>query len=181
MAADESFQRTLTKVPLASLEAAIADALGELAGVAYTVSIKRLDLHPTSAAVLTDEYEIVLAVRREVTFDSGKPAVPSVSEPSAVESRREPSGPSTRERTVTGLTGRQLNAEWKVGARHALYHHEGYWFHQLKQFPGALFDFSGYVLFQSEQDFRNDRHLNITQDVYVPDGIAAMPSYVRCR
>jgi 5-methylcytosine-specific restriction protein A len=88
---------------------------------------------------------------------------------------------SAVERTVTGLTGRQLNQEWQVGARHALYHHEGHWFHQLRRFPGALFDFNGYVLFRTEEEFRRCPDLNITQDVYVPKGISSMRAYVRCR
>jgi len=79
------------------------------------------------------------------------------------------------------VTGRRLNEEWKVGARHALYREDGRWYHQLNQFPGALFDASGYVLFETEEDYRNSGYLQIAQDVHVPDGISSMPNYVRVR
>jgi len=80
-----------------------------------------------------------------------------------------------------GLTGRQLNTEWQVGVNHALYHHQGKWYHQLERFPGALFDPNGYVLFNSREDFTSCSYLNITQDVHVPGGIQAIPGYVRRR
>jgi hypothetical protein len=77
------------------------------------------------------------------------------------------------------LNGRTLNREWGVGARHALYHHAGMWYHQLRAFPGALLDRNGYVLFETEHDFRACPHLNIVKDVHVPNGLASIPGYVR--
>jgi hypothetical protein len=82
---------------------------------------------------------------------------------------------------VDQLTGRQLNDLWKVGARHALYHHEGRWYHQLRDFPGAFFDYNGYVLFETREDYLRAPQLRITQDVYVPDSISSMSTYVRVR
>lgn len=79
------------------------------------------------------------------------------------------------------LTGRHLNELWRVGARHALYHHEGVWYHQLQHFPGALFDSNGYVLFGTPEEFLHSAYLHIRKHVHVPDGIAAMPTYVRRR
>src|SRR5690349_13926930 len=38
---------------------------------------------------------------------------------------------ATAGRGRSGLTGQQLNDEWKVGARHALYHADGHWFENL--------------------------------------------------
>ncbi len=43
-----------------------------------------------------------------------------------------------------------LNKKWKVGAKHALYIHDGHWYHCLTKFPGALFDKNGYILFATE-------------------------------
>lgn len=77
-------------------------------------------------------------------------------------------------------TGAQLNERWGVGAAHALYIHDGHWYHQLKEFPGALFDRNGYILFQTEADFRSCPHISIGKDVSVPKpGISAIPGYVR--
>lgn len=78
------------------------------------------------------------------------------------------------------MTGARLNVLWGVGARHALYIYDGHWYHQLERFPGALFDENGYLLFQTEAEFRNCRHISIGKDVSVPKpGISAIPGYVR--
>jgi 5-methylcytosine-specific restriction protein A len=53
---------------------------------------------------------------------------------------------------VARVTGRQLNAAWRVAAQHALYRKDGTWYHLLKHFPGALFDAHGYVLFENKSD-----------------------------
>lgn len=76
-------------------------------------------------------------------------------------------------------TGKALNVKWRVGARHALYHHEGNWYHVLQRFPGALFDPLGYVLFRTRDEFDNCPHLQIGQRVHVPRGISSMPGYRR--
>jgi 5-methylcytosine-specific restriction protein A len=77
------------------------------------------------------------------------------------------------------LSGRLLNTRWNVHARHALYHREGTWYNNLTRFPGALFDPNGYVIFQTESDYRSNRHVRITQETNVPNGISSMPTYVR--
>lgn len=76
-------------------------------------------------------------------------------------------------------SGRHLNELWKVGAAHSLYHHKGKWYHLLTRFPGALFDPSGYVLFETEKAFLSCSQLSITLEVHVPNGINQMPHYVR--
>jgi len=79
-------------------------------------------------------------------------------------------------------SGAELNKIWKVGALHALYFHDGNWYHQLKKFPGALFDDHGYILFRTEEDYKSCDHLTIyeTNQVAVrKPGISAIPGYVR--
>lgn len=76
-------------------------------------------------------------------------------------------------------TGRALNAKWKVGAQHALFHKFGIWYMPLTRFPGALFDPHGYVVFSSEQAYRRCPQLRIGSRVDVPDGIASIPGYKR--
>jgi len=79
------------------------------------------------------------------------------------------------------VTGKVLNREWDVGARHALYREDGRWYHTLRQFPGALFDARGYVLFRTRSDYEKCPQLQIGQHVHVPDGISSIPGYVKMR
>jgi len=81
--------------------------------------------------------------------------------------------------TSKQLSGRKLNEQWGVGAKHALYHREGTWYNNLERFPGALFDPNGYVIFATEQAYKNSRHLRIGQETNVTNGISSMPGYVR--
>lgn len=81
--------------------------------------------------------------------------------------------------SVKKLSGKILNEIWNVGAKHSLYREDGKWFHQLKNFPGALFDANGYVVFQTEEDYLNSPYLQIQKDLHVPQGISTIPDYVR--
>jgi 5-methylcytosine-specific restriction enzyme A len=77
------------------------------------------------------------------------------------------------------LTGKLLNDLWGVGAKHALYREDGKWYHQLLEFPGALFDANGYVIFQTEREYIESPYLQIHEDVHLSKGISSMPNYVR--
>jgi 5-methylcytosine-specific restriction enzyme A len=77
------------------------------------------------------------------------------------------------------LSGAYLNKKWGVNARHALYHRDGKWFEVLKRFPGALFDPGGYVLFESERQYKTCPQLRITKKTNVRGAIVDIPSYVR--
>ncbi|MEK6530967.1 MAG: hypothetical protein AABZ23_00565 [Deltaproteobacteria bacterium] len=80
------------------------------------------------------------------------------------------------------LTGKYLNELWKVGARHALYREDGKWYEHLKRFPGALFDYNGYVIFKTEKEYEQSSYLQHGIKLNVPhDGISAMPNYVHAR
>ena len=76
-------------------------------------------------------------------------------------------------------SGRALNAKWKIGARHALFHKLGIWYMPLERFPGAYCDPRGYLLFQTEQAYLRCPYLKIGVRVDVPGGIAAIPGYRR--
>ena len=75
--------------------------------------------------------------------------------------------------------GALLNKRWNIGARHALYHKDGTWYHQLTDFPGALCDPFGFVLFRTEAEFRGCTKLCIDQDVNLNGHISQVPGYVR--
>lgn len=76
-------------------------------------------------------------------------------------------------------SGRSLQKEWSIPAKHVLYHHEGAWFHRLEQFPGALCDSDGYVLFVDQQAFETCPQLRIRAHVRAPDGLKNILGYVR--
>ena len=86
-----------------------------------------------------------------------------------------------RAMTVTQKArGADLNRRWNVGAAHALYIHDGHWYHQLRRFPGALFDRNGYILVPTKEDYLACTHLSIGKQISVaPPGISAIPGYVR--
>jgi 5-methylcytosine-specific restriction enzyme A len=77
------------------------------------------------------------------------------------------------------MNGKILNQKWDVRAKHALYRKTGDWYHRLKDFPGALFDANGYVLFKDENEFLSSSYLQIKDDVHVPNGISNIPNYTR--
>ena len=95
---------------------------------------------------------------------------------SLVKSRKQ-----TGVRRPVQVTGEQLNDEWKVGARHALFHRDGIWYNNLRRFPGALFNPSGYILFGTEEEYRNCQYLKIGKETNVPKGIVSIPGYVRMK
>lgn len=80
------------------------------------------------------------------------------------------------------LTATILAKEWKVNVRHSLYGKNGKWYHHLSAFPGALFDFNGYVVFQTEESYMSSPYLKHGIELNVRGaGISDMPGYVRMR
>ena len=73
----------------------------------------------------------------------------------------------------------RLNETWSVGAAQARYSDDGHWYATLSRFPAALFDAAGYVLFETEQEYRASPYLKIGKQISVPKpGISAIPGYV---
>ena len=76
------------------------------------------------------------------------------------------------------MIGRILNQKWEVGAKHALFHKDGSWYHKLKRFPGAYFDSAGYILFNTEEEYELSPYLSIGKTVHIkPSGIRYIPGY----
>lgn len=74
----------------------------------------------------------------------------------------------------------RLNAKYGVGAVQARYSHDGHWYALLANFPAALFDANGYVLFPTEESYRKSLYLKRGKQISVPKpGISAIPGYVR--
>jgi hypothetical protein len=74
----------------------------------------------------------------------------------------------------------RLNETWDVGAAQVRYSDDGHWYARLERFPAALFDAHGYVLFETEEDYRSSPQLRIGKQISVPKpGISAIPGYIR--
>ena len=74
----------------------------------------------------------------------------------------------------------RLNEAWGVGAAQVRYSDDGHWYAMVAQFPAALFDAHGYVLFATEEEFRTSPHISAGKQISVPKpGISAIPGYVR--
>lgn len=80
------------------------------------------------------------------------------------------------------VTAKQLQQLWGISAQHVLYFKDGNWYHNLKTFPGALFDPNGYILFNTIEEYITSPYLNIDWEknqLHIPAGISRMPGYVR--
>jgi hypothetical protein len=74
----------------------------------------------------------------------------------------------------------RLNEVWGIGAAQVRYSDDGHWYATLKRFPAALLDAHGYVLFETEEEYRSSAYLHIGKQISVPKpGISAIPGYVR--
>ncbi|MDF2985219.1 MAG: endonuclease [Eubacterium sp.] len=76
-------------------------------------------------------------------------------------------------------TGKLLNEKWNVNAKHALYREDGKWYHHLTEFPGALFDKHGYILFNSKNEYISCNYLQHAKDLHCPSGISSINGYIK--
>ena len=114
-------------------------------------------------------------LRRLAGLDTSKGA--------AIESTKDKKG---EDQMITAIrtSGRRWNGKllkdlWNVDVVHALYHKDGTFFENLRDFPGALFDDNGYVIFKTEQEYNNCSYLDIGQKLNVHQGISSIPGYKR--
>jgi hypothetical protein len=89
-----------------------------------------------------------------------------------------PDSDQSREMRTRTAKGSELASRWGLAVQHALYRETGNWYHHLKRFPGAFLDRDGYVIFETEADFRNCSELQFGKDVHVPHGIKSIANYV---
>lgn len=79
---------------------------------------------------------------------------------------------------------KDLSAAWGIKAKHSLFRASGDWYHTPREFPFALLDENGYVLFDSEPDLRipeisvSNREGKDWLSVRKP-GICGLAGYVR--
>lgn len=74
----------------------------------------------------------------------------------------------------------RLNEAWGINAAQVRYSDDGHWYATLVNFPAALFDAQGYVLFTTEEELRTSPDISIGKQISVrKPGISALPGYVR--
>ncbi len=70
--------------------------------------------------------------------------------------------------------------EWGVSVLQAKYSHDGHWYSLFTRFPAALVDANGYLLFETEKQFRESPYLALGKQVSVKvPGISGVPGYVQ--
>ena len=79
------------------------------------------------------------------------------------------------------ITAKKLVEKWGIPTEHALYRETGDFYNILKRFPGALCDIDGYILFQTEEEYRSNQYLVIidkNNHTHVEGGISSLPGYI---
>lgn len=75
------------------------------------------------------------------------------------------------------ITAKKIEAIVNTRAAHVLYRKDGGWYHHLNKFPGVLFDYNGYIVFKSKEEYESCPALIHRQDLNVKGGISSLPGY----
>ncbi len=76
-------------------------------------------------------------------------------------------------------SGEDCRRIWKLPVQKAYYHKDGNWYMPLHEFPGALCDPHGYVLFNTREEYKRSTCLRHGVRLHVKHGISAMSNYQR--
>jgi hypothetical protein len=78
------------------------------------------------------------------------------------------------------VTGEMLKRLYRLPVKSARYRATGDWYHSLDQFPAALLDARGCVIFRSKEEFENCLHLKMgpaPNQVHAVTDISRIPGY----
>lgn len=79
----------------------------------------------------------------------------------------------------TENTAQRLKKEWNVEVKHQLYSRNGTAYEKLKEFPGALFDQNGYIIFKTKEEYFRCPVVSINKKVSIHGGgISNIPGYI---
>jgi len=76
-------------------------------------------------------------------------------------------------------TGKKLKAAWSIPAMRVYFHQDGTFYEVPLNFPAALCDMNGYVLFSSYEDLKNTPGISIGEKVNVHGGVFALKGYAK--
>jgi 5-methylcytosine-specific restriction protein A len=75
-------------------------------------------------------------------------------------------------------TAKWLKDTLGLKASHALYREDGIWYHHLERFPGILFDANGYLIINSEDEYKSHPEFRLTKALTVKGGISHFKGYI---
>ena len=75
--------------------------------------------------------------------------------------------------------GQTLVETWGLPVRQARFARDGKFYMPLHEFPGALCDPHGYIIFESRDEYLRCQQLHVGSRLNVRGGIARLPGYVR--
>jgi len=77
------------------------------------------------------------------------------------------------------ITGDRLKQRWKLPVLQARFHRDGTWYEVPDRFPAALCDCDGYIIFETEDEFRSRPGIKVGKQVNVDGGISSLAGYLR--
>ncbi len=75
------------------------------------------------------------------------------------------------------MNAKELIRKYSIPVVDGKYREDGVWFHHLKNFPGALLDSRGYVIFITRNEYLDCPFLQHKQDLHAKPNISAIPGY----
>jgi Domain of unknown function (DUF3883) len=86
--------------------------------------------------------------------------------------------------SMTRITAKKLVQQWGLQVKHQLYRKDGTWYHLLKDFPAALLDENGYVIFKTREAFEHCPGVTASKTddknwANFAEGISSLPDYMR--
>ena len=115
-------------------------------------------------------------LRRIAGLEDGKPAVRSRNDPNSDSIGRESKRRWSRQPLARGDV---LIRKWRIPARQARFHRDGMFYELLTDFPAALCDCNGYVVFESSHDLEQFQQIRIGKKINVVGGVSSIPGYQR--
>lgn len=78
-------------------------------------------------------------------------------------------------------SGKNLRRVWNIPAVQVRYHKDGTFFMSIDNFPAALCEPNGYVLFRTKEEYEKSSFLNIGDRINVRKGVWNIPEYVKMK
>jgi hypothetical protein len=87
---------------------------------------------------------------------------------------------------MTGIktnSGKRLILEWNIPAVQVHFHKDGTFYMplHLNEFPAALADPDGYIIFKTKESYLSCRYISIGDRINIHQGISSIPGYVKMK
>ena len=78
-------------------------------------------------------------------------------------------------------SGENLKRQWNIPAQQVRYHKDGTFFMPINHFPSALCDPNGYIIFNNQEEYMANRHIETGSRINVRCGINKLPGYTKMK